>query len=286
MRHLTYFAFLGFFAAGMAFIIPQATSQPADPLPQMPAPIENLVNEGAQVRYLGKDHGLDAWLTIKNGVEQYFYVLPDRSAFIMGVMFDQNGKLVTVQQVQRLRSQGDTLLDTLTELPTPEATPAEKPFEFKTPAEQMFSDIENANWVALGKPGAPIMYSFIDPQCPHCHSFIQDLQTGGFFENGQIQLRIIPVGFREETRAQAAYLIATPNPEKTWFEHMAGNETALPAKSEINQQGVQRNLAIMQSWKFDVTPMIIYRGQDGSVKLVRGKPQNLPSVISDLATAG
>ena len=164
--------------------------------------------------------------------------------------------------------------------------PREKPFEFKTPAEQMFGDIESSNWVALGRPGAPVMYSFIDPQCPHCHTFIQDLQAGGYFENGQIQLRIIPVGFREETRAQAAYLIATPNPEQRWFQHMAGDETALPAKSEINQQGVQRNLAVMQSWKFDVTPMIIYRGQDGSVKLVRGKPQELRSVVSDIASAG
>lgn len=286
MSRFHFFSFLGVFSLVAVFIALPANSQPADPLPKLPVPIENLVNEGAQIRYLGKDNGMDAWLTIKNGVEQYFYVLPDQSAFVMGVMFDKDGKLVTVQQVQRLRSQGDTLLDTLAEFPTANETPAEQPFEFKTPAEKMFADIEQSNWVALGKPGAPVMYSFIDPQCPHCHNFIQELKSSGYLDNGQLQLRLIPVGFREETRAQAAFLIATPNPEERWMKHMAGDETALPAKSEINQQGVQRNLAIMQSWKFNVTPMIIYRGRDGSVKLIRGKPQNTQSVISDIAGAG
>ena len=265
------------------FIFSNAGAQDTAPLPELPEPVQNLVNEGAQIRYLGKDKGLDAWLTIKNGVEQYFYVLPDRSAFVMGVLFDESGKLVTVEQVNRLRSQGDALLDTLAEFPVNEnASEQDKAFEFKSPSEQMFADIEGSNWVALGPRDAPVVYSFIDPQCPHCHSFINDLMQGGHFQNGDIQLRMIPVGFREETRAQAAFLIATPNPQERWFQHMAGEEDALPAKTEINQQGVQRNLAIMQSWKFDVTPMIVYRAKDGSVKLVRGRPTNLEAVISDL----
>jgi hypothetical protein len=67
---------------------------------------------------------------------------------------------------------------------------------------------------------------------------------------------------------------------------MSGDKEALPAKAEINQQGVQRNLAIMQSWKFNVTPMIVYRALDGSVKLVRGQPENLPGLIADLKRPG
>ena len=263
-----------------------AYAQSADPLPELPEPIQSLASEGAQIRYLGKDNGLDAWLTVKNGVEQYFYVLPDRSAFVMGVMFDQNGKLVTVEQVNRLRAQGDTLLDTLAEFPTPENATENKAFEFNTPAEQMFNDIETSNWVPLGQPGAPVMYSFIDPQCPHCHSFIDELRKAGHLDNGDVQVRMIPVGFKDQTQAQAAFLIAAPDPQARWFKHMDGDESALPAKSEINQQGVQRNLSIMQAWKFSVTPMIVYRGRDGSVKLIRGKPQDTKSVLADLAPTG
>ncbi|MCB9982862.1 MAG: thioredoxin fold domain-containing protein [Rhodospirillales bacterium] len=259
-----------------------ALAQATDPLPALPDPIQNLVNEGAQIRYLGKDHGLDAWLTIKNGVEQYFYVMPDGQAFVMGVLFDKTGKLVTVDQVSRLRAQGDTLLDTLAEFPIPEQSESDESFEFKPPAERMFADIEGANWVPFGRLDAPVIYAFVDPQCPHCHAFMQELNNGGYFDNGKIQLRMIPVGFKEQTQAQAAFLIASPNPQERWFKHMQGDETALPAKTEINQQGVQRNLAIMQSWKFDVTPMVVYRGRDGAVKIVRGKPNDLKAVLADL----
>ena len=76
--------------------------------------------------------------------------------------------------------------------------------------------------------------------------------------------------------------MASPNPQERWMRHMDGDADALPAKSEISQQGVERNLAIMQSWKFNVTPMIIYRGKDGSVKLMRGKPKSIDNLIADI----
>ena len=97
-----------------------------------------------------------------------------------------------------------------------------------------------------------------------------------------MQLRMIPVGFRDETRAQAAFLIAAPNAERRWFEHMDGSEEALPAKSDINQLGVQKNIDIMREWEIDVTPMSIYRAKDGTVKIVRGKPKDLSALIRDL----
>lgn len=251
-------------------------------LPEMPKPIQELANQGAQVRYLGRDNNMDAWITVKNGQEQYFYVLPDRSAFIMGLMFDGNGKLVTVQQVKRLQQQGDTLMDTLAEDSSFTENPKTEDPKFKSPSEQLYANIEESNWIPLGNADAPVAYAFIDPQCPHCHEFIKELRTN-YLDKGKIQLRIVPVGFRDETRAQAAFLLATPNPQERWYRHMDGDAAALPAKSGINDQGVQRNLAIMQSWKFSVTPMIVYRGKDNSVKLVRGRPKDLSGFINDIA---
>ncbi|MGB4057536.1 MAG: thioredoxin fold domain-containing protein [Alphaproteobacteria bacterium] len=256
---------------------------PTTPLPEMPVPIKELVNQGAQVRYLGRDHGLDSWITVKNGQEQYFYVLPDGSAFLMGLLFDGNGKLVTVQQVKRLQQQGDPLLDTLTEDANSfsEAKKADADPRFKSPSEQLYADVEGANWIPLGEIGAPVAYAFIDPQCPHCHEFIKELRAN-YLDKGRIQLRIVPVGFKDETKAQAAYLLAAPNPAERWYKHMDGDASALPAKKELSDQGVQRNLAIMQSWQFSVTPMIIYRGKDNSVKLVKGRPKDLESFINDI----
>ncbi len=249
-------------------------------IPQPPAPIQTLVDDGAQIRFLGKEHGLDTWLTIKNGQEQYFYVLPDGQAFLMGIMFDNNGKIVTVDQVRKLQEKGDSVLDSLAApAPTPQQPDS---FEFKSPSEQLFFDIENSNWLPFGQPGAPVMYSFIDPQCQHCHAFFDDVRKAGYLENGKAQLRMIPIGFREETQAQAAYLLAAPNPQEKWFQHLDGDEKALPANSEINSQGVKKNLALMQAWKFDATPLIIYRAKDGTVKIVRGRPKDLAALVDDL----
>lgn len=261
------------------------TSSETD-LPKLPQPIQNLVNEGAQIRYLGRDYGMDGWIAIKNGQEQYFYVMPDQKAFLMGVMFDDSGKVVTVDQVSRLRKDGDEVLDLLADDLTPKTNATEdkkSQLEFKSPSEQLFSDIESSNWLPLGQSGAPIMYAFIDPQCPHCHHMITDLRKD-YIEAGRVQLRIIPIGFREETRAQAAFLMASPDPQTRFFNFLDGDENALPARQEINQQGVQRNLAIMQTWKFNVTPMAVYRAKDGSVKIVRGRPQDIPALVDDLGS--
>ena len=277
------------FALCLFFTAAPAHAQGNTNLPTLPDPIKTLVTEGAQIRYLGREHGFDSWLTIKNGQEQYFYVLPDRSAFLSGILYDETGKLVTLRQLRKLREKSDPILDALmgenfAGMNKADTGDDESAYEFKTPAERLFADIEQSNWVPLGAPNAPAAYAFIDPQCPHCHSFIEDLKED-YITKGTVQIRIIPVGFKDETRAQAAFLMAAPNPQERWFKHMGGDETALPAKSEINQQGVQRNMAILQAWKFDVTPLIIYRGKDGGVKIIRGKPKDIKNFVSDLSTA-
>ncbi len=251
-------------------------------LPTIPDPLKSLVNEGAQIRFLGRDEGAEGWVVIKNGVEQYFYVLPT-GAFITGIMFDKQGNALTVQQVQRLRGQGDDLLDRLaSETPNKpsEASPDKTKYDFKTPSEQFFYDVENSNWIPFGKAGTPVFYSFIDPQCPHCHEMMKELKP--LLDEGKAQVRLIPIGFRPETEAQAAFLLAAPDPIELWWRNLDGDTNALPAKSEINTQGVQRNLSIMQAWKLSGTPTLIYRAKDESVKIIEGKPKNLQSLIGDL----
>ncbi len=266
-----------------AFAAPAIAQQAQDTvLPKMPDPIQNLVSSGAQVRFLGKDFGVSGWVAIKNGQEQYFYVLPN-GGFVSGILFDDKGKAVTVEQVSRLRSQSGDLLDPLA-LDSPSsnagASKTTEKYEFKTPAEQLYYDVENSNWIPIGKAGAPVFYAFINPQCPHCHEMMSEMRQ--HIEAGRVQVRMIPVGLKDEAMAQAAYLLATPSPEKVWWNHMDGDENALPAKREINQQGVQRNLSVMSSWKLKVTPLVIYRGVDQKVKIIRGKPKDVMQLINDI----
>lgn len=265
-----------------AFVAGSARAQEKEP--PVPPLIQNLVNEGAQVRFLGHHNGLNGWVTIRNGQEQYFYAPQDGRSLLMGILFDADGKMVTARQVKELQEKSGDALDLFAEtVPDPAAEKAGgiTP-EFKTPSEQLFDDVTNSNWIALGDKSAPVIYSFIDMQCPHCHAFLTDLRAGPL-ESGQVQVRVIPVGLSAQTKTQGAVLLAAPDPQERLYRHLTGDDTALPIpEGGINEQGVERNMSVMQAWKLDVTPLTVYRGKNGQVKIVQGRPKKLQDLINDI----
>ena len=283
---MKYFPLLSFLIL-MSF--PAVAQQGDQPVPQLPDPLQRLIVEGAQVRYLGQVNGLDGWVTIRQGQEQYFYVTPDKKNFVMGVLFDDTGRMLTIDQVNNLRKNEGDFLDMIAEGQLEErprlnemaGDTTDNKFQLQSPSEQLFSDMEESNWIPLGDPNAPIIYTVVDPQCPHCHQFLTDLRDN-YIKNGRLQVRLIPIGLREETRAQAAFLLAAPDPESSWFRHLAGDQNALPAKSNVNQQGVQHNLSIIENWRLDVTPFTVYKAKDGSVKIIRGRAEDPESILNDL----
>lgn len=257
-----------------------------DALPALPDALKVLAERGAQMRYLGETHGMDGWIAIYQGQESYYYVTPDGQAFLMGLMFDKDGKMVTINQVADLQKQGGDVLDFLAaEPPAPQMSEAleqtNDAFTYKSPAQRMFEQVEAANAIALGDEGAPVIYSFMDPQCPHCHDFMADLREK-YIDTGLIRVKVIPVGFSDQSLAQAAFLLAAPDAPQRWYQHLDGDEGALPAKSSVSTQGVQRNLAIMQSWKFDATPTSVYQSRSGEIKIIRGRAKDLKAVLADL----
>ncbi len=259
-----------------------------EPIPQMPDALQVLVDRGAQARYLGERHGMQGWITIFQGQEQYYYVTPNGEGFLMGLLFDKDGQMATIEQVRNLQSQSGEVLDFLTvdkKVPDQDLSRAiqetNEAFEYKTPAERMFAEVENSNWIRFGEENAPVVYSFMDPQCPHCHQFMRDLKDS-YIGKGLVQVRMIPVGFREETLAQAAFLLAAPDSQERFYNHLDGDTSAVPAKSGTSTQGIQKNLALMQNWKFDVTPLTIYRAKDGKVKIIRGKAADMAAILADL----
>lgn len=266
------------------------TALAQDKTPPLPAPVEELVNSGAQIRYLGRELGLDGWIAILGGREQIFYVTQEGDALLSGHLFDKNGKSVTLRQIRALQEKnGADTLDLFASETSEDGAgnvmenqARETNKEFKTPSEQLFADVSASNWVALGDQDAPAIYTFIDPQCPYCHDFMKDLKSD-YIDSGRVQVRMIPVGFRAETLAQAAFLLAVPNPQKRWYRHLDGDEDALPVTQDINKQGVQRNLAIMQSWKLNVTPLTVYRNAQGDVKIIQGRAKDIPGMIQDIA---
>lgn len=273
------------------FSMPVLAQSSGKTVPTVPGPLQALADKGAQLRYLGTEHGMDGWIAIYKGQEQYYYITGDKKAFVTGLMFEEDGRPVTIEQVQRLQQQSGDVLDLMAESPvtsedTATAVPKDVSSALKnqSPGERMFADVENSNWIRLGNASAPVIYAFIDPRCPHCHEFISEAKSD-YLDKGLFQIRMIPVGFLEGSLPQAAFLLAAPDAQDRFFRQLAGEKDAIPTKSDISTQAVQKNMALMQAWKFNVTPLITYRARDGEVKIIRGKPKDLQALTSDLPSS-
>ncbi len=259
-------------------------------MPDVPEALAALAERGAQLRYLGTESGMEGWIAIYQGQEQYYYVTPDKKAFVTGLMFGSDGRPVTIEQVQALQAQGGDVLNLLADGAPPAASedkpgPAADSVAAKTPAERMFSDIKGSNWVRIGDKDAPVLYSFVDPNCPHCHQFIQDLRDGKYIDSKKVQVRIVPVGFQNGSLAQAAVLLASADGAERFLKYLDGDKDALPAKADLSTQAVQKNMALMQAWRFNVTPLTVYRSKSGEVKIVRGRAKDTAALVADLSPA-
>lgn len=269
--------------------------------PPVPEPIQNMVADGAQLRYLGRDAGLDGWIVLKNGQEQYYYVTPDGQGVVMGVLFNNKGDTITLRQINELRKKEGPAIDKLAGYPEPtqsnnkDVAPASTVTpDFNNPqaliksvvkskSEQLYDGVVGANWIALGSDKAPAIYVFVDPECPHCHDLVQDVRKSGYLEQGLLQLRVIPVGvLTENSLVEAAYLLASAQPEKDLYAHLDGKKNVLLVDKSVNTQGVQRNIKLMQDWNLSVTPFSVYRARDGKVKVMEGRPDDLKKIITEL----
>lgn len=269
--------------------------------PALPAPLQKMKDDGAQVRYLGNDQGFHGWVMIQNAQEQYFYVSPDGQSIFMGILFNNKGDAITLRQVASLR-QKEPQLDQLAEPQTPAvASPVSSPVsssgaaaptasppaaavsENKTQSrgEKLFAAVQTANAINLGDPAAPTLYVFIDPQCPHCHDMINDIRKSGFLEKKMLRVAVVPVGLMSpDSLNQAAALLASPQAVQDLYAQMDGKAITVP--DGINTQAVQKNMSVMQEFKLDVTPFSIYRAANGEIKIIRGRASDLKSVVAQL----
>ena len=262
--------------------------------PKMPLPIAEMVKGGAVARYLGNDQGLDGWVTFKGGQENYFYATPDGTGIVNGVLFNQRGDTVTLRQIEQLRAREGAVLDKLAGVETKETTKeepkAEQPKTAQKPdtkpqtkADQFYAAIENGNWFTLGDKTAPVMYTFADTQCPHCKDMIKTLIKSGVLDNGQLQLRVLPVGIlSEDSQFQAAYLLAAPTAAADFLKLVAGDKNAVPVNKNLPTLGALKNLSLMQTYKIDVTPFTVYKNKNGAVKILRGVPENVKDLMKEL----
>lgn len=251
--------------------------------------LKKFVEEGGTVSYMGNEHGLNAWVLEKGENVQFSYTTPDGGGIIRGMLFgNAENDFVTQKQVLRFRDLGeDRLLEAFPPImpgqyASSPAAASEKSAGMAR-AEQFFAAVEKSAWFSIGKKEARPLYIFVDPTCSHCLTYWKELKSP-YVDNGVLQLRLIPVGWKKDAQKSAAALLAAPDPVALWAELAAGNQNALSGV-KVTDEALARaksNADLLAGWKFTTTPLTVYRNTANKVILIVNKPENLMLVVSDL----
>lgn len=278
---------LGLLSAAILLSFP-ALAKAAD-VPAYPFYVKKLAEGGAQVRYLGDDAGMQGWLVIYNGKPEYIYNTPNQEAYIVGgILLDRKGQPVTEKQVERLlQPAAERLKKVLGEPEAQAERAAAKPtFDKDGPAAKLMADMAKAPYVSVGDPKAPLVYAIIDPDCPHCHQFIKDLEASGALEASRVRLHLIVAGILSDKSLKRAATVLAQGPEKggeMLMRHInGGEEDRIPVQDDVKLDKVRENLALMQKWKLDATPLILYQSKEGDIRIIRGKPADPTILVEDL----
>lgn len=251
-------------------LLPFAPAMAAEP--PLPAPLQALQKDGVLVKYLGQAQGLHGWMTVKGGRIEYMYATPDNKGLLLGILFDEKGDSVTAQQLKTAYANDATLAQAIGETPA-------KPSR----AEELWTRLSGLTTVTLGTANAPAAYVFIDPQCPHCKAFLRKVMASDAMKNNAVALKVIPIAIvNEASIGQAITLTNDPKAVAYLTALIQDDKATIPAAPLTDMTKLRANLQVFLDYKFDVTPLIVYRGQDSKVKLVRGMPTDLPNFLADI----
>jgi len=265
------------------------TLEPTTPLVPNAMALEYLRSKGNVLQYIGSSHGLDAYMAeAPNGSIQTFYITPDGQGVLAGLMFDINGRNITMSQVMNLLQTNPDALASVKRLQESNQSNAKSnenlsPEEMFAKAQVVIAAVDKANWFRMGKEAAPVVYIIIDPNCPWCERAIKYLEP--YLANGGLQLRVIVVGMLSETSLpKAAAIVSSENPVATLMEY-EGRAKAPPPVETISQDNillVRQNEQFVRDYGLEGTPFFIFRDYQGIPRMIRGMPKNMPDDLMNM----
>lgn len=226
----------------------------AAPPPGVGAAETHLLQSGAKIvaRWPAAG-GLTALVAESGSTRRLFYVTPDGEGLIVGLVFDAQGHNTTTADVAKagLNQSADAVSK------TPAPAEAWRAVQALTPIIQGRSE--------------RVIYAFIDPQCPYCHRFIR--QIGPMVEQGQVQIRWLPVGILTDESKGLARALYHGDADTAFAELMSGALQSTPPDHEDDLRVARNVLALRQTGK-SVVPLFVYRDRDGNVIMQQGLPSD------------
>ena len=280
-------------------------STPTGPDPKTNPGLQLIMRSGAKLYYLGNQGGLDGWLILKDGQIQFVYAAPDGKHVLLGGLFGPNGEDETAAQAdgvmaanpevreamnnvtrQTLDSAKATLAGDMQKAKTDQFLAPTVPAVSISPGERIYQDMFAAKGVAVGKNlSAPLLFMVIDPDCPHCQATWRMLRD--FVFNSALQIRLIPIGNENsDSERAAAQLLRVSNPLEAWNKYVDGDKSQLAGNADPKLVAdVQSNHLMIDDWDLQSTPIIVYRGKDGKVKIEQGEPDKVAAIVGDIDVA-
>lgn len=218
---------------------------------ELPAPVKAVEKQGITIiKPFEAPGGMKGWLGKYQDMGVTIYLTPDGKHAISGYMYDEQGKNLSEQVIQK---------------------------ELYAPAgRELWQRMEKADWLLDGKKDAPrVIYVFADPFCPYCLQFWQ--QARPWVDAGKVQLRTLLVGvIKPESPATAAAIMTTSDPAKTWHDYeQSGGKMALTVPSAVppaQQKKLKTNQAIMDELGASATPALYYMNNENELQQVVGLP--------------
>lgn len=158
-------------------------------------------------------------------------------------------------------------------------------------AERLLEDVRRgALWFSVGADGAPAVYAFIDPTCPHSARAVAVLSDE--IDAGRLQLRVALAPVVSDGAGDAiAAIFADDDPAAAFVAHEirvheTGRSSLKPAAfdemPEALQRGVRRNFDLIAKHGVPGVPFFVHATATGA-RIVPGAPDGLafPGAVSD-----
>lgn len=270
-----------------------AAAQDRAPDPATIPTLAKFRQAGADLVWLGRKLGMDGWLVRDAHELKTVYTTPDGQGVVLGLLFDEAGKAQTQRQLIEAFDQGLITRDTLTAAgrwaslgkddlssaaaATPDGQLAQPGL---SPGDRLLAALDGTSYLTLGN-GPVVVYSFVDPTCPHCKKFWA--QIAPEVAAGHIQARLIPIYNKDGNRELAAALLAAPDPLKSWTELVTQGPASLTQPSTPSTlRAVDENLALHRKWQLPGTPYSVYRAQGGKVRIIAGELNDTAPFLADI----
>jgi len=218
---------------------------------ELPAPVKAVEKQGITIiKSFEAPSGMKGWLGKYQDMGVTIYLTPDGKHAISGYMYDEQGKNLSEQVLQK---------------------------ELYAPAgRELWQRMEKAQWLLEGSKDAPrVIYVFADPYCPYCLQFWQ--QARPWVESGKVQLRTLLVGvIKPESTGAAAAILAAKDPAKSWHDYeQSGGKMALTVAQTPDPALVKTlkdHQLIMDDLGAAATPALYYMNNQNDLQQVVGLP--------------